>query len=486
MGYARQIAPNTVGVGGLVFRGGYFDTQTNLPRLADLDQWGVSLKVDYDFGWSTLTSTTAYRSVRNFSNTDQDSGPLRFVDVQIDERTKTAQQEFLLHGDVGRLDWTAGVFLFRSKASVVPFQIRSGLIPAQNIDRFSEMRTNSVAGFAQGTYHLTDTTSLTAGLRYTSDERKIYGTQITGPGNPAGAGVVTGRRNPSIDPTAKKTFDKLTWRLSLDQKVNDDVLVYASYNRGFKSGIFNTAGPFDPVVAPETLDAYEVGVKSDLLDRHLRLNASAFHYIYKDIQLQVPVVGGSVALNAAKGRINGFDIDATASLPMSVGSFEVRTGFSYLDARYRDFPNAPFSVQSPAVCTPTPMQLPGARTGGSTTCIGNASGNRMIRSPKYTITVSADYTHPIGSGEGYLNLSYYYNGGFQWEIDNLHPEPSYDLVNGQIGFRPASRVWDVRFYARNILNKRYFQQFATSSLSDTVLAGEPRSYGVTLSFKLGK
>src|SRR3546814_12467390 len=93
--------------------------------------------------------------------------------------------------------------------------------------------------------------------------------------------------------------DKLTWRLALDQKFSAGVMGYVSYNRGYKSGGFNLldvgalnrpTGHVSPSYNPEIVDAYEVGLKSDLFDRRLRLNVAAFYYDYKAIQLQQPVL----------------------------------------------------------------------------------------------------------------------------------------------------------------------------------------------------
>ncbi len=90
-------------------------------------------------------------------------------------------------------------------------------------------------------------------------------------------------------PDAKQNFQKLTWRLALNQKFTEDVMGYVSYNRGFREGGYNVAGPADAPYKPESIDAYEVGLKSVMFDRRLRLNAAAFWYEYRDIQAQIPI-----------------------------------------------------------------------------------------------------------------------------------------------------------------------------------------------------
>ena len=176
----------------------------------------------------------------------------------------------------------------------------------------------SIAGFAQGTYALTDRTRLTAGARYTHDERSIKGRDdvviatLQGP--------VTGR--PTVPPgfplvvsltelRQDVDFEEPTWRVALDHDLSDTAMAYVSYSRGYKTGQFTVISYNNPAVKPEVLDAYEAGIKADMLGRTLRFNASAFHYDYKNIQLLSVQTGGSALVNAAESRIRGVDLEAS-------------------------------------------------------------------------------------------------------------------------------------------------------------------------------
>ena len=144
-------------------------------------------------------------------------------------------------------------------------------------------------------------TNLTLGARYTHDERKL---NSTGYGD-----LLAGFAVPLFDISEKSTFNKPTWRIALDHQFSGDVMAYASYSRGFKSGVYNLTSPTDPVVKPETLDAYEIGIKSQLLDHRLQLNASTFYYDYSDIQLTTIKGASQILVNAAKAKIYGVDVD---------------------------------------------------------------------------------------------------------------------------------------------------------------------------------
>lgn len=466
IGNSRGVYPGSLMANGSTrFSGSIYDVQLNTPRRAEFEQWGVSLKADVPIGGATLSSTTAYRYSMNFGLLDQDATPTRIVDLFFTERSRSAQQELLLVGKAGRIDYTIGTFLFYANAGVDPLGLRSDTIPAQNRDRNDDLETYSYAGFAQGVYHVTDQTSITAGLRFTRDERSIEGQDVAVLGNNlASAGTVLTRASQSAN------FDKLTWRAAIDHKLTDDILAYASVSRGFKSGVFNSINFLQPAVRPETLDSFEIGWKSDLFGDLLRLNASAFHYRYKDIQLFRIESGITTILNAAEGRVNGLDVEATLVPRVSHGRLSFTGNMSVLDAEYASFPDASFTRAAP--------------NGGNIVFLSDATGNDMIRTPPLTATVAADYLMPVSAGDLGFNLSYHYNDGFYWDPDNRIRQESYNLVSGSISFDAADDSWRASIFVRNLTEAEYFNQVTTSNLGDATSPGAPRTYGITFGVKL--
>ncbi|QJU59933.1 TonB-dependent receptor [Sphingomonas sp. AP4-R1] len=472
IGNTRQPLPGTRAVGGGGFVGTIYDTSGDMPIYAKKETWGVSAKLTHSLGWADFTSTTAFRHYDLEYNLDQDGTPTVYVDGRTPELTKTLQQEFLLAGSVGRLKWTTGLFYFYSNAAWVDFTQRSTVTPATNFILNSRMLTNSYAAFAQGSYALTDATHLTVGLRYTRDTRAISAAQYALAGNPRPAGTLLNSTDLLPHDQTHRAFDKLTWRFALDQQITQSILVFGSVSRGFKSGVFNASSPFNPAVSPETLDAYEIGAKADLFDRQLRLNVSAYHYNYDNIQLQaVNATGQSILLNAAKGRINGIDGDITVAPRVSFGDLQVHLTMAYLDATYRSFPAG-------QVLTPRP-----APAGGNILSSGDLSGNDIIFSPHFTSGVSGSYEFPVdGSHDLGLSATWYRNGSFYWDPQNRVKQPAYDLVNGQISLSFADRKFTIRGFVRNLLNKKYYAQVSPSPTGDLGVPGAPRTYGAAFDF----
>jgi iron complex outermembrane receptor protein len=267
---------------------------------------------------------------------------------------------------------------------------------------------------------------------------------------------------PTLPPSTR--WSKPTWRISLDHDLTRDVLVFASYNRGFKSGAYAISNLANPPVSPEILDAYEAGFKSTLLDRRLRFNASAFYYKYKDIQLRKVEAGSVFLLNAARAEVKGVDVDAEF---VPVENFRIIAGFEVLDTEYVSFPNAPVAVPNPV--------------GGNRTIFVDATGNTMIRAPKFTSSLAASWTIPMSSGNVSLDANWRYNSGFYWEFSNRTRQSSYDVVNASVRWTAPNERLYARVWARNLLDASYYAAVAEGQ-SDIYSPEAPRTYGVTVGY----
>lgn len=451
--------------------------------------YGLSMTVKADVGAVTLSSTTAWRYLLSNYVTDTDGGAPRVNDSFLREHTDTVQQEFVANGDAGRLAYTAGLFLFYSDGGHDPLLTRSQFNPAGNIDRYVNLKTSSYAPFFQGTYDFGEGTSLTGGLRYTADKRSYdgvnYASSFAAGGSPGPKTVALLRQDEST------VYRKVTWRGALDHKFSKDFMVYGTISRGFKSGAYNSTVVGTPPARPETLDAYEVGFKSSLFDRQLIFNVSAFHYDYKDIQL-FAVINGTTAflLNAAAGKLDGADFEAVFSPHLDHGKLSLSARAGYLPrAEYVNFPNAQFFYPRPAtacgpVTSPNPSQTTGAPTGGNLQCVGDASGNRMIKAPKITATFSADYSVPVGEHRVAFNATLSHNSGFNYDPDNRLKQKSFQLLNGSVGYYLKDDRIGVRAFASNLLNKKWISSVQSSAFSDSTFMADPRTYGAALEFKL--
>jgi iron complex outermembrane receptor protein len=479
-GHVRAIKPGTRGVGNTPSRGSGYDTQGNLGDDVDASSYGGSVRVEHTFNGIQVISTSAFRHVQSSAIFDQDGTPFGGppgVDAIFREETDTYQQEFLLNGTVAKLDWTLGAFYFKDESKITPVSFNPGPVGARGwrIDRYATQELESIAAFAQGTYHLTDATRLTAGVRYTMDHRSIEGRDdvviATIDGPIQGRPVVPPGFPVVISPTGtlrqSKDFEEPTWRLALDHDLSDEVMVYASFSRGYKTGQYSVISYNSPAVNPEVLDAYEVGLKAELLARTLRINAAVFNYDYQDIQLLRVLAGGSAVVNAAKSRIRGADLDATWS---ATDNLQLSASVSLLDGEYRKYPDAEGFVPNPAGGN---LRIPNY----------DASGNTTLNTPKWSATVTANYSVPVPIGALNFNLAYMHSDDVVYSVDQVDVQPAYGVLNASFGLRSQDERWGVTLFTRNLTDETYLASVSRSTLGDLVTLGPPRTYGMEFSYR---
>lgn len=420
---------------------------------------GGSARLEQLFDAMKLTSITAFRTSKADQRFDIDETALPLFGATILEHDEQFTQEFQLSTATDHINWIVGAFFLDGSAKYTPWQIYGTLFaPVSTEIVNSNQKTISYALFGQTTFKLSESTNLTVGARYTTDERHLEGT---------GAVVLLdGVQAPAFpDQDRSKNFSAPTWRLSLDHRLSQDVMIYGSYNRGFQSGIFNLGGNVitSNPVNPETLDAYETGLKSTLFDERLRLNTAAFYYHYKNLQLPIIEGGTQVIVNASRAQMYGLDADFDAALTHALS---IRGGGEFLHGEYKDFPDAPFTTPNNTF----PF--------GNILTLGNASGNRLIYTPNYSFTMTADYHFALAGGELSNSTTFAYNGGFYWEPNNRLKQPAYGLLNGQIKWTAPGGKYYVRAYGTNLLNKEYFVMGQSSQLGDIGAVAPGRTYGL--------
>jgi iron complex outermembrane receptor protein len=198
------------------------------------------------------------------------------------------------------------------------------------------------------------------------------------------------------------------------------------------------------------------------------VNGSVFHYDYTDIQINaINLQTGLTNLyNAAAAKITGADVEFNAPVTRA---FSLSGGAAYTKAEYRDFNNAILFTRRP--------------TGGNIQSIGNASGNDMVRTPKWTANLGAHYVVPVADGDLTFNAAAYYNSGFFWHVDNRIKQKAYTLVNASVSWAPEDGNYRVTLWGRNLTDKLYQYYAAEAALGDGVAYARPRSYGVTVAMK---
>lgn len=491
-GISFQILPGTVAADG-TRPGGEYRTNTRRDPTAELNQYNVNLKAEHSLGFASLMSLTSYSHAEQplrFTQSGNPGNPVvgqSAVENNQTGRNRSITQEFQLTSidSESPFRWVAGAFYFNDNTNIVNEAYGTCVVNAcaaapVPIRTIADANTRSYSAYGEATYSITDSTRLTLGLRYTSDHKTLSGTTEPLPGLPNTPAVLPGTTvvhpgdpypgNPTGIATSS-TFAKVTYRAVLAQDFTDDVNGYVSFNRGFKSGTYNTVAFNNPASRPELLDAYAVGLKSRLFDRMLTLNLEGFIYDYKDIQLRStapPALPGTAILqNAGAAKVKGVDVDMVFSPSRN---FTINGNFEYLDAKYTSFPGG--------TCI-TPRVIGGAVLGGviGTSC--DLSGRRLIQSPEISFNIGFNYTLETGFGAITLAANDSYKSSYVFVADGSIKNDPYHLVNASVTWTSNDEKVDVQLFAKNLTDTYYYTGGAAGVAGNQLYSsGAPRTYGV--------
>ncbi|HEX8445217.1 MAG TPA: TonB-dependent receptor, partial [Sphingomonas sp.] len=459
---------------------GAFNSNNNIPTLRSLDGGGVSLRADQELGAVNLVSITAFRKSVFTSAFDLDRTPANVARIDNVQRDRQFSQEVQLSSrDLTPLRWILGGYYFHARSAFDPSLVYTPLVTPNRVGpptvvpsgllatNVGRQVTDSLAAFGQTTYALTPLLNVTAGLRYTSEKRDIDTATVR-------TRVATGALVSSDALADTKRFNKLTWRIALDYQLTPDSLAYLSYNRGFKSGGYNISTPdVKSPYLPETLDAYEAGLKMQLLDRRLRINPSFFYYDYRNIQVGFfpGAFGGTIGItNGPKATIYGADIDLEVVLARGLKLFG---GASLIHGRFGDFPNAIYSVP----------RAGGGNTTGTAASFGlNAQGNQLPFTSPFTGNLGLDYGVEAFGGKVTANTNLFYNDGYYAEVDNLRRVDDYVTLSASLGWTGRSGL-GLRLWGKNLTNTDVVTQLGSTAGGTGISFEPPRTYGATLEFK---
>jgi len=371
----------------------------------------------------------------------------------------------------------AGFYYFHEHDTALPQQSFPPSVNTPAASAFSlringDAHTRSWAAFAQGTYNLTDALSVTAGVRYTTDRKSLNQAITRVSLNPAILGTVI-----SVTPVAyQRTFHAVTPKFGIQYQITPTLLAYASATRGFKSG----GGNFGPVAGvalgfdPEYIWSYEGGIKSEWLDRRLRVNLTAFQYNYKNFQVQTRLsTGVSTISNAASATLKGLEFETVAK---PVPGLQLTANLALLNARYDSFPSASVPPILAAFLVGNPNFTPAPPVPGGTASF-NATGNRLNLAPKSSFSGSAQYDLSMGSGKAFVRGEYYWQDRVYYDPSNapIMSQKPYELVNLAVGYNSADSRWGVQLVAKNVTKTRYVITIAANGLTPAGLAGAPRT-----------
>jgi len=440
------------------------------PNTSRGDVWGTSATADLVLGGINLKSISAYRKMNIHNELDPDNSPVTVLDFvdSIDQHQFSQELQATGASFESRLNWVLGAYYFRENARSVTDSIL--LTPLFGFGRSFTQGNNvindSVAGYGQGTYNLTEPLRVTAGLRFTHDKKQLERVNAAYPDG--------GLLEPTV--TRSATSDDVSPRIGLDYQWTPAVMTYISAAKGYKAGGFNgragTIADFNQF-EPEEVWTYEAGLRSDLLDQRVRFNATGFYSDYSDLQLQIngsSVVEGApvpfnIVTNIPSSRIVGGELELIV-VPASGLTLTSGVGLTY--AKYTELPTDDKFVASNLI----------------------DRDSRFVNSPKVSFTASAEYVTALTRTLDITGrLDYAHKSSIYYDPSNttlLRQEP-YGLLNARLTFSHEASGVSVALFGTNLTDERYFiGGYNDATLPSPGLGiaftntGLPREYGVSV------
>ncbi len=454
--------------------------------------WGFSSTIDWAASESlTVKSITGYRALDVEFNADNDATvhPISSIDADISQWQFSQELQFI--GDTGDLEWLAGLFFFKENAddtttnlifadrydaleysainiitlpcAVAPIPGPPGCAgnPANfgldtNLLTMSEIDVTNYAGFVHGVYSFSEAFSLEAGVRL-SYEEKEFTTSLTR----LASGI------PAVpETTVSDDWFSVTPRVSLNFEPIDDVLLYVSASRGFKSGTFNgrsLSQGFVVPVEPERLWTYEAGFKTTFADGRARLNAAFFYNDYSDVQLQFVEVSPAGAIvqfdNAGDAEIYGAEVEFVAK---PTDSIDIILSGGYSDSELKN-------VDAAAAAA------------------GFVEGTKLSKTPEFSFVAAAQHTLELpGFGSLRSRVDYSWTDEFfhQRNEDPLSLQESYGLLGARLTLITANDNFEVSAFGTNLTDEEYFNVIVVGSTR--VATGYPargRQWGVSAKYR---
>ncbi|MGE4430357.1 MAG: TonB-dependent receptor [Sphingobium sp.] len=445
---------------------GIKEVSSQVDRAIQKREFAGEFDLGIDLGGARLSSITSYADLDNVLSFDGDGTSAVLVDAFIQEKTKTFAQELQISSDKdGPVEWIAGLFYFKDKTGYDIFIDNGAQLFSQG---HQFVRTTSYAAFGQLGWNMTDSLKLVVGGRYTKDKKSVSLT----------ASDYNGIPTVSAPASDQASWSKFTPSVTAEYSFSNSLL-YAKFARGFKSGGYNYPYGGQEPVNPEVLDMYELGLKSSLFDRKVRLTLSGYYYDYKGLQVSRAATEGSAVIitqNAANARLYGVDGDLTWNVTRDL---TVSGGFAWQHSEYRNYDLATAKVFR--------ALQPGGSGPGMIDVAYDAEGEKLLRSPAFSAYASVNYAIPVGAGSVPVNIAYSYKGSYDFDFiadpsTKVLRQKAYHLVNGRIGYEPDGGRWSAGFWVNNLFKEKYFDDVVASGTGFRGSFGAPRTYGADLTF----
>lgn len=422
-------------------------------RVLELGNLSMTATVDLS-DTLALKSITGYRKGRSEAYTDIDGVELALGALDRTEDSEQFSEELQLSYDTERTNAIVGLYYFSESlfgSSNTPVNLPF-LPPGRVFNPTADLDIEAIALFARVEYAFTDRLRIALGGRYSWEERAVDGQVI----------LPTGVILPNV---GQRDWEDFSPRVTVNYEVTPDVRAFVTWSRGFKSGAFVNGA--NPPVDPEEVEAWELGLKSELFDGRLRLNLAAFHYDFQDLQVN-RVIGASVVTeNAAAATIQG--IEAEFEIRLGEG-FSVNGSLARLDARYEDYVTA-----DPARPALGPLDL---------------SGNQMPTAPEWSAFVNARKEFVLADGAGVA-----ISAAYRWRDDQYFDpfnqpnafQEAYGELSARVQWSSASNGVQIAVWGQNLTDEDALLATAVSSqlygFPRLGSVNEPMTFGIELTLR---
>jgi len=428
-----------------------YDSYTSLPTWNKVETEGMSLTVEYDINekWA-FKSITASRESYSPTNIDFDNTSLRIFDVPAIYDDEQFSQEFQLNYQTDDLTFVSGLYYFDSEScghfdAILEVLGNSIGFPGLTREVRGCVDAQSSAIYGQATYDFTDKLSMTLGARYTQEEKKavVYNGLVFDTIYPY-SGWVPGyvRDDATIDASIvevlndSKDWNRFTPRIGMEYQQTEDVMWYASYSQGFKSGLFNPrATTAEPAAEPEIVDSYEIGIRSDWGD-NLRVNTTLFLLDHKDRQFVTVLPGENPGdLNQRLGNIGkseatGAEIEINY---VATDNLNINIALGFIDSKFKEalsYNGIDFDDISDRFA--------------------------IINTPETTANIGFNYSFENRLGDFSFSGNYYYRSEYDLSVlDNLLTQDGYGLANLSLNWFSDDGHWQAGLHAKNITDEEY-------------------------------
>jgi len=472
-----------------------YDSYTSMPTWNKVELEGISFTAKWDINDDTsLKYVFSSRKGYSPTNIDFDNTPLKIFDVPAvyDDKQKTHELQINNSGDNYKV--VGGLYLYDGDSCGTFDAILEVLgqaafkTPGLTREVSGCNNAKSQAAYVQMSYDLSELWSVTAGARYTKDKKTalvrnglIFDTVypksdwVDGYVRPAGDLV------PVVLDDSKE-WSKFTPRIGVEYQANNDLMVFASFSQGFKSGTFNPrATTAEAAANPENVDSIEIGMKSEWLDNRLRANVTLFSLDHKDRQY-ISVLPGKdgTELNQRLGNIGsstGQGIEAELTY-LATENLVLNASIGFIDSEFDEVLD----------------------TNADTGKVFDKSDNFTIsNTPDFTYNLAANYTIESSMGDFIVNASYYYRDDYVlFEESSLLTQEGYGLVNASITWYDDNSDWSVGLHLKNLTDEEYMvggYQFVAPQADgsfkpglggdNTLISyyGDPRTVALTASYQ---